>query len=61
MRVSVDPEATVPDETVTDELAKETAPGLTVIVGIEEVTVLAPIVALTVVALPAVVPVKVAV
>jgi hypothetical protein len=58
----VDPEITVPPpDTVTCEWAVVMAPGVTVIVGNVEVTVLPPMVALIVFAVPASTAVKVAV
>jgi hypothetical protein len=56
--VMLEPEATVPAETVTSDWASETAPGVTVTVGSVEVIAEPPIVAFTVVAVPEVVPVK---
>lgn len=59
--VTVEPEATVEAETPTVDSDKETGPGLTVTVGRVLVTAEPPMVALIVVAVPEVVPVKVAV
>lgn len=56
VRVMVDPELTVPLETETIDCAKDAEPGVTVTVGIVDVTLLPPIVALRVVAEPAVTP-----
>lgn len=61
VRVSLDPEVNVPLDTLTKDCASETAPGVTVTVGKVEVTVDPPIEAEIVVAVPEVVPVKVAV
>lgn len=59
--VTLDPEATVAEETDTVDWAAEIAPGVTVTVGIVVVTGVPPMVALTVVAEPAVTPVNEAV
>lgn len=56
--MTVDPEATEPAETPTVDCESEAAPGVTVIVGIVEVTEEALIVADIVVAVPATLPVK---
>ena len=55
--VSVLPEITLADDTVTNDFERLTAPGVTVIAGAVEVTAVPPIVAVTVL-LPAVVPGK---
>jgi len=59
--VAVVPEAMLAGATETSDCERLAAPGVTVMVGNVEVTALPPIVAVMVVALPAVVPVKVAV
>ena len=59
--VTAVPEATVPLETVTSDVATEAGPAITMIVGSVEVTGLPLIVAPMVVAPPATTPVKVAV
>jgi len=59
--VAVAPETTVLLDVVTVDVAAEAVPGVTVIVGRADVTALPPIVAPMVVALPAPVPVNVAV
>jgi hypothetical protein len=61
VRVSVDPEATLEADTLTNEFATETGPGFTCTVGKLEVTDSESIVAVMVEAVPDVVPVKVAV
>lgn len=61
MRVAVAPERIVPEDVATVELESERGPMVTVTVGRVLVTALPPIVALIVVAVPDVVPVKVAV
>jgi hypothetical protein len=61
VKVTVFPDATVPAETDTVDWLKEAAPGVTAIVGRVEITAMPPIVACTVVAVPAVPAVKVAV
>ena len=61
VRVAVEPEVTVPLETLTKEVAALITPGLTVTVGIVEVTALPPIVDAIVVADPLTKPVNVAV
>ena len=58
--VAVDPDATVEVDNVTADCDSDTAPAVTVIVGNADVTALPPIVAETVLAVPAVVPVKMA-
>jgi hypothetical protein len=55
------PEATVPADVVTIDCERETVPGVTVMVGRVDVTLVPPIVDEIVVAVPAVVPVKIAV
>ena len=60
MIVAVDPDTMVDGEILTVDRDKDTAPAITVTVGSVEVTALPPIVAETVVAVPAVVPVNVA-
>src|SRR5437016_1419500 len=59
--VAAAPETTVALDTVTTDVAGDTTPGVTAIVGSVEVTGLPPIVAPMVVALPATAPVNVAV
>src|SRR5438552_10867425 len=59
--VAVAPDTTVPLDVVTVDVAVEAVPGVTVIVGRVELTALPPMVALIVVAVPAVPPVNVAV
>lgn len=63
VRVSVTllPELTVADETLSTEVHELIVPGVTVTVGIVVVTATPPIVALRVVAVPAKIPVRVAV
>lgn len=61
VRVTAELEATVPEETETTDWDKETGPGVTVTVGAVLVTVLPPMVAWIVVAVPERTPVKVAV
>ena len=58
--VAVDPDATVDGKIVTIDCDSDTAPAVTVVVGKVEVTELPPIVAETVLAVPAIVPVNVA-
>jgi len=59
--VTIAPDATVSADTVTTEVAGDAAPGVTVIVGNVDVTVLAPMVAPIVAGVPAVIAVNVAV
>lgn len=61
VRVILAPELTVAEDTLTKELAKLIAPGVTVTVGKVEVTETPPMVPVMVVADPAVTPVKLAV
>lgn len=61
VRVTKEEEATVPAETVTRELERDAAPGVTVMVGNVLVIALPPMVALMVVGVPETWPVKVAV
>ena len=59
--VTFDPERTVPFEAVITEVVLLGPPGVTVTVGIAVVTLTPPTVALTVVAVPDTIPVKIAV
>ncbi len=61
VRVMLDPEFTVAEETETKELAKLMAPGVTVTLGNVEVMETPPMVPVMVVAVPATTPVKLAV
>lgn len=61
VKVMLDPELTVVDETLNSELAIEIVPGVTVTLGNADVIFTPPIVPLMVVAVPARTPVKVAV
>ena len=58
--VTTFPDATLPAETVTSDCKVEMGPGVTVIVGSVDVTVMPPIVAPIVVALPLTTPLNVA-